>query len=111
MLKFIRFKIIRNILKFFKPVRVYDNYVKSYWPALNFANKIRYIMNSWMPIGTDSPFGRLCFLRGHVIECKSPIVKFRRLSAMEIHFTRRGKDCVWTHWSEYKSASNDSVGQ
>lgn len=107
MIKFIKRNIFRNVLQFFKSVRVYDNYVTSYWPALSFRNKIRWALNSWIPIGSDSPFGRLCFLRGYVIHDGTPIVKYGKLSDMGKEFkNKKGSDCVWTHWSEYNSSKN-----
>ena len=99
---FRRFKVrvLRRVLGYFKRVRVYDNYVKNIRPALHFKNKIRYSLNQWMPIGSDSPFGRLAFIKGHAVECGSPITKFDRLSDMGKNFTKNGKEYIWTHWQD-----------
>ena len=99
-MRFIRFRIFRNILKYFRSVRVYDNYVGNIKPALFFRNKIRYSLKQWIPIGADSPFGRLTYIKGHAVECGSPIVKFCKLSDMGKNFTKNGKDYIWTHWQD-----------
>ena len=85
-----------------KRVRVYDNYARNIKPALYLKNKIRYILGVWMPIGGDSPFGRLVFVKGHAVECGTPIVKHGRLSDMGKNFTMNGKEYLWTHWQESK---------
>lgn len=99
-MRWFRHKVLRNFLKFFTRVRVYDNYVANYAPALFFRNKIRYSLNQWIPIGADSPFGRLVYIKGHAVKCGSPIVEFRRLSDIGKNFKRNGTEYVWTHWQE-----------
>ena len=99
-IKFFRFRIVRPILGVFTRVRVYDNYVENIRPALHFRNKIRHSLNQWIPIGADSPFGRLVYIKGHAVACDSPIVKFDRLSDMGKNFTKNDTEYIWTHWQE-----------
>lgn len=95
-------KIKLNIIGLFRSVEVYDNYVKNILPALQFKNKVRLLLSrkAWIPIGADSPFGRLVFLKGEYVNCGSPIVKFDRLSDMGKEFNLKGSPCRWTHWME-----------
>ena len=65
LIRLFRFRIVRPILGVFTRVRVYDNYVDNIKPALYFKNKIRVMLGKWVPIGADSPFGRLTFIKGH----------------------------------------------
>ena len=93
---------MRALLGLFISVRVYDNYVENIRPKLSFKNKIRLDLGKWMPIGKDSPFGRLVYLKGET-ECGTPLVKYGRLSDMGKEFTRKGTRCRWTHWQEHQS--------
>ena len=86
----------KRMVGWIKSVSVYDNYVENIKPSLFFRNKIRYILKQWVPIGRDTPFGRIVFIKGHYKECKSPVIKHDKLSAMDISI---GK-IVWTHWQE-----------
>ena len=95
-----KIRVLRTILGYFKRVRVYDNYVDNIRPALFLRNKIKYAFKQWIPIGADSPFGRLAYIKGHAVECGSPIVKFCKLSDMGKNFTKNGKGYVWTHWQD-----------
>ena len=99
-LRRLKVRVIRPILGYFIRVRVYDNYVENIRPALFFKNKMRFSRKQWIPIGADSPFGRLTYLKGHAIACGSPIIKFGKLSDMGKNFTKNGKEYVWTHWQE-----------
>lgn len=91
----------RWLLGFIVSVRVYDNYVENYRPALLFRNKIRYSLGQWIPIGKDSPFGRLTYIRG-IGEDGTHFITYSRLSDMGKEFRRKPNGTLFriTHWQD-----------
>ena len=92
-----------HFLGLFMSVRVYDNFVDNYLPALTLKNKVRYILGMWIPIGKDSPFSRYCDIKSMNTVKNMSSHRFDRLRDMGKEFNNKfGELCIDTHWRENK---------
>ena len=93
-------KIRFHVLKFFVRVRVYDNYTTPIYPILRFRNKVRYWLGLWIPIGEDTPFGRIGWIKGSYEDSGLENETFDRISDMGKNTLINGVPFNITHWKD-----------
>lgn len=101
--KRVRLFMRRNVLGHFMRVRVRDNYVENIRPSLYFSNKIRHFLGMWVPVGADSPFGRLVDTKATAVGNDPIITNFTRLSGMGKNFKKGEIDYNLTYWRESRN--------